>query len=106
MQKATGMMAMCGVLALVGGRAMAQTETATPLPAAQLLSAAQKQAGKEHKNVLVMFHASWCGWCKKLEAVMDRPEYKKLLADNYVIVPLDVMENGPRKPSKIPARTR
>ena len=96
MRKITGMIAVCGVLALTGGRAMAQTE-ATPLPAAQLLASAQKQAGKEHKNVLVIFHASWCGWCKRLETVMDRPEYKKLLADNYVIVPLDVSENGPKK---------
>ena len=82
----------CGALALVGGRASAQTEaaaasaSATPQPAAQLLASAQEQARKEHKNVLVMFHASWCGWCKRLEAVMDRPEYKKLFADNYVIV--------------------
>jgi hypothetical protein len=96
MRNTAGMMAIGGLLALMGGRAMAQTE-AKPLPAAQLLASAQKQAGREHKNVLVMFHASWCGWCKRLETVMDRPEYKKLFADNYVVVPLDVSENGPKK---------
>lgn len=107
MRSTAGLMALCGALALAGGTVHAQTEAtappliaqteATPAPAAQLLAAAQKQAIQEHKNVLVMFHASWCGWCKRLEAVMDRPEYKKLFADNYILVPLDVSENGAKK---------
>ena len=108
MRKIVGVALVCGAVALMSGRVMAQTEAkpapatsdaqpAQPLPAAQLMASAQAQAGKEHKNILVMFHASWCGWCKKLEGVMDKPEYKKLFADNYVIVPLDVSENGPKK---------
>ena len=44
-----------------------------------------------------MFHASWCGWCHRLEAVMDRPEFKKMFDDNYVLLNVDVMENGDKK---------
>ena len=75
----------------------AQAETAAPAPAQTVLDAAYKKAKSQHKNVLVIFHASWCGWCKRLEAVMDRPEFAKPFAANYVVVHLDVMENGPKK---------
>jgi hypothetical protein len=45
---------------------------------------------------MVMFHASWCGWCKKLDEVMSRPEFKKMFEANYELVTLDVLENGPK----------
>ena len=57
-----------------------------------IMAAAYKQAAKEHKNVLVMFHASWCGWCKKMDASMTDSSAKKYFTDNYVTVHLDVQE--------------
>ena len=57
-----------------------------------VMAAAYKQAAKEHKNVLVMFHASWCGWCKKMDASMADSTTKKYFNDNYVTVHLDVQE--------------
>jgi len=63
-------------------------------PAPQLVISAQKRAGKERKNVLVMFHSASCSWCRRLDAVMNKPEFKKLFTDSYVIVPLDVDENS------------
>lgn len=68
-----------------------------PQPSQTVMNMAVKKAQKEKKAVMVIFHASWCGWCKRLEAVMERPEFQKLFADNYVVVTLDVMENGEKK---------
>lgn len=60
-----------------------------------ILQKAYTQAAKEHKNVMVLFHASWCGWCKKMEASLNEPSIKKSFDDNYVITWLTVLESKP-----------
>ena len=66
---------------------------AQPAPnSGSVMAAAYKQAAKEHKNVLVMFHASWCGWCKKMDASMTDSTTQKYFNANYVTVHLDVQE--------------
>jgi len=74
---------------LIGSAAVAQTT----MPASEtVLKDAFAQAGKENKKVLLIFHASWCGWCKKMDASLNDPICKKMFDDNYVIAHLDVME--------------
>jgi len=69
---------------------LAQTE----MPSTEtVMTKAYAQAKKEHKNVMVIFHASWCGWCKKMEASINEPELKKMFDDNYVITYIDVLEH-------------
>jgi len=73
-----------------------------PLPAKEIVAAACKQAGEQKKNVLVIFHASWCGWCKKMDASINDPACKKLFDDNYIIAHLTVHESPDKKKEENP----
>lgn len=63
----------------------------------ELWSNAQQIAQKENKNVLVFFHASWCGWCKKMEKNMDDERVKKYFDDHYEKVFITVQERPEKK---------
>jgi len=63
----------------------------------QILNSAFNQAKKENKNVFVKFEASWCGWCKKMDAKMNQPAIKNSFNDNYVIEHLVVLEQKNKK---------
>lgn len=71
--------------------AMGFAQTAMP-SSESVLKQAYAQAGAENKKVMLIFHASWCGWCKKMEASLNDPSCKTMFDDNYVIATLDVME--------------
>ncbi len=62
-----------------------------------ILEAAYKKAAKEKKNVFVIFHASWCGWCKKLDASMNDLQTKSFFEEHYVTVHLTVQESANNK---------
>ncbi|NIF04370.1 DUF255 domain-containing protein [Chryseobacterium sp. Tr-659] len=62
-----------------------------------VLNKALKEAKAEKKNVLLVFHASWCKWCKMMEKNMDLPETKPIFNKRFVTAYLDVQERGDKK---------
>ncbi len=70
----------------------AQTEK--PQQADTILNAAYKESKSSDKKVFLIFHASWCNWCKRLDKAMQSEELKKIFEDNFVITHLDVLEVG------------
>lgn len=83
---------------LVAGLTVGQ-QSAKPMamPAGKVLAKAQAQAEKEKKNVLVLFHASWCGWCHKLDGVMADPTVKPFFDKSFVSTHLVVQESPDKK---------
>ncbi|MFC4262150.1 thioredoxin family protein [Ferruginibacter yonginensis] len=78
---------------LVGYNCFAQK----PLPANTILQSAYKKAAQQNKKVFLIFHASWCGWCKKLDASMNDSSTKKIFDAYFVTVHLTVQETPNKK---------
>jgi thiol-disulfide isomerase/thioredoxin len=86
----------------MSGIAFSQSQ---PESAEALLSKAYKQAAKEKKNVFVIFHASWCGWCKKLDASINDPSCSDYFNKSFVFVHLTVLESKDKKNLENPGAT-
>lgn len=66
------------------------------VPSAEtILKEATEKAAKEKKKVLLIFHASWCGWCHKMDSAINDPSCKQFFEDHYVISHITVYENTP-----------
>jgi len=68
-----------------------------PEPAKKILDSALHVGAFTHKNVLLIFHASWCIWCKRLDSVLTNAEVSPLVAKYLVVTHLDVLERGDKK---------
>ncbi len=74
----------------------------SPAPTKKMMDAVYAKAKSSGKNVLVIFHASWCGWCHKLDGFLKEDTGKKLTT-GLEIIHLDVLENdGPHKGDENP----
>ncbi len=65
-----------------------------PASADEIIEKAILTAKKEKKDIIVMFHASWCGWCKRMDAAMMDETCKDFFNDNFVIAHMVVLEHG------------
>lgn len=66
---------------------------AAPPPAADVIASVIKKATAEKKKVMVIFHASWCGWCHKMDSSLVDPSVKAAFDREFVVEHLTVMES-------------
>jgi thioredoxin-related protein len=58
-----------------------------------LIASAVQKAGVQDRDILLMFGGNWCPWCHRLhELFASDPQVKKILADRYVLLLVDVGE--------------
>jgi len=79
---------------IISNFSFAQEKTETTQ---QIFAKSLEQAKQENKNVFIIFRASWCSNCKKMDASMNAPSTKKLFNENYVIKHLVVLESKNKK---------
>lgn len=91
------------VLLLLSGVFAGQSKTPLRLPfqpnpnlyrsdvnAQQEITETLDAAGKEHKRVLLVFGANWCGDCHALDYAFHQPRIEPLLNDNFKVIHVDV----------------
>ena len=69
-------------------------QPAQPDSAKAIIRTALAQAQSAHKNVFLLFHATWCSWCKRLETALRDTSMKPIIDENYVVAMIDVLERG------------
>jgi thiol:disulfide interchange protein len=73
--------------------AAVDTTTAPTLPSAdEVMTQAKTSATAEHKNIMLVFSASWCGPCRMYEALLKDPKTGPIIEHYFVIANLDVGE--------------
>jgi hypothetical protein len=60
------------------------------LDAHEEIKQALARAGREHKNVLIVFGANWCYDCHVLDLAFQRPDLAGVLQRSYEVVHIDV----------------
>lgn len=71
-------------------------------PADSIIKQAYKQATQENKKVLVIFHASWCTWCHKLDSSIKDSLIQNIFNRNFIVTHLSVFESVAKKNLETP----
>jgi len=82
-----------GLLAGVAAMAAAPGVTAAAaLDAAQTIAAERARAAAENKRLLIAFFASWCVWCRPMDALLDEAEPAAIIRRRFRVLHLRTLE--------------
>ncbi len=81
----TAISAFVAVIAVPASTASSETADA-------LFAHAKAEAQSEHKHILLVFSASWCGPCKLYEGFLHDPQMKPITEKVFVVQRIDVGE--------------
>ena len=73
-----------------------------PPSAAAVLDQAKVQATQGHRVILAIFHASWCGWCKKFDSFLDSADVKPIAEKYFVRAYFTIQEHEESKALNTP----
>jgi thiol-disulfide isomerase/thioredoxin len=62
------------------------------MPAERAFADAKAQAAEQHKLIFLVFGASWCEPCHRMDAFLDAPETRQIFGKYFVLVKLNVAE--------------
>ena len=65
-----------------------------PITAQSIIREACKEAGQQNKSAFIIFHASWCVWCHKMDSSMNDASCAKYFKDHFVVKHVTVFEIG------------
>jgi thiol-disulfide isomerase/thioredoxin len=80
-----------GLIAVIAGHAQAK------LSANDMFKQACDEAAASNKKVFVIFTASWCGWCHRMDNSMVDEVCKKYFDENFVVIHFVVDESPEKK---------
>jgi thioredoxin-related protein len=66
---------------------------AKPEEAQTILERSFSESKLTGKNIFLIFHASWCSWCKRLDKALESEDMKLVFDKYFIITHLDVLES-------------
>jgi thioredoxin-related protein len=69
-----------------------------PARADQIFENAKAEAAQQHKLIFLVFGASWCGPCHRLDAFLTSPETRPIVQKYFVLAKLNVDEKKGKHP--------
>jgi thiol-disulfide isomerase/thioredoxin len=87
---------------ILGFHGMTTPPPTTPPSADSVVKQARSQAAAGHKKVMVLFHASWCHWCHRLDTLMASAECKPLFDEYFVSCHLTISETPDKRDQENP----